>query len=83
MTDEQLADHLERIDRVGYTILEGVVPRDVVAEMAAAFEQLYQSNLDTIRSAPNRGPVRHYTFCLSNLHSINPLSTATPTCSPS
>lgn len=60
MTDEQLADHLERIDRVGYTILEGVVPRDVVAEMAAAFEQLYQSNLDTIRSAPNRGPMRHY-----------------------
>lgn len=60
LTDEQLADHLEKIDRVGYTILEELLPRDAVAEMAAAFEPLYQSNLDTIRDDPNRGPMRHY-----------------------
>ena len=59
-TGEQLADHLERIDRIGYTILEDVVPKDAVAAMAAAFEPLYQSNLDTIRRDPNRGPMRHY-----------------------
>ena len=48
LTDEQIADHLAEIDRVGYTILEELVPKDAVAAMAAAFEPIYQSNLDTI-----------------------------------
>mgnify|MGYP001034100445 CR=1 FL=1 len=60
LTDEQIADHLAEIDRVGYTILEELVPKDAVAAMAAAFEPIYQSNLDTIRGNPNRGSMRHY-----------------------
>jgi ectoine hydroxylase-related dioxygenase (phytanoyl-CoA dioxygenase family) len=60
LTDEQLTEHLEKIDRVGYTLLEDLIPRDAVAEMAAAFEPLYQSNLFTIRTDPNRGSMRHY-----------------------
>lgn len=58
--DDQLTEHLEKIDRVGYTILENLIPRTAVTAMAAAFEPLYRSNLDTIRNNPNRGSMRHY-----------------------
>jgi len=60
LTQGQIAEHVDKIDRIGYTILEGLIAPDVVAEMAAAFEPIYQANLDTIRNDPNRGPMRHY-----------------------
>ncbi len=60
LSDEELSEHLEKIDRVGYTILKNLVPKDAVAEMAAAFAPLYQSSLDTICHEPNRGSMRHY-----------------------
>ena len=56
----QIADHVEKINRIGYTILESVLPDDAVAAMAAAFAPRYQANLETIRNDPNRGPMRHY-----------------------
>lgn len=56
----QIADHVEKINRIGYTILENVIPKDAVAQMAEAFAPLYQANLETIRNDPNRGPMRHY-----------------------
>ncbi|HCL31287.1 MAG TPA: phytanoyl-CoA dioxygenase [Candidatus Latescibacteria bacterium] len=58
--DDQLTEHLEKIDRVGYTILENLIPKTAITAMAAAFEPLYRSNLDTIRNNPNRGSMRHY-----------------------
>ncbi|HCV25770.1 MAG: hypothetical protein CME13_01060 [Gemmatimonadetes bacterium] len=51
---------MDRIDKVGYALLEGHFHRDVAMEMASAFEPIYQANLDTIRNDPNRGPMRHY-----------------------
>ncbi len=60
LTQGQIAEHVDKIDRIGYTILEGLIAPDVVAEMAAAFEPIYQANLDTIRNDPNRGPMRHH-----------------------
>ncbi len=60
LTEQQIADHLAKIDTIGYTILEGLIPKEAIAEMGSAFQPLYQSNLDTIRNDPNRGPMRHY-----------------------
>ena len=56
----QIADHVEKISRIGYTILENVIAQDTVAAMAEGFAPLYQANLQTIRNDPNRGPMRHY-----------------------
>ncbi|MBT3344141.1 MAG: hypothetical protein HN712_13495 [Gemmatimonadetes bacterium] len=60
LSETQLREHVDKIDRVGYTILEGLIHKDVVAEMAAAFDPIYQANLSTIQTDPNRGPMRHY-----------------------
>lgn len=60
LSETEISEHVDRIDRVGYTILEGLIHKDVVAEMADAFNPIYQANLNTIRTDPNRGPMRHY-----------------------
>ena len=45
---------------VGYTILEGCFPKDIVETVARAFAPIWDGHLDIIRTDPNRGPMRHY-----------------------
>ena len=60
LSDVEIAEHIDKLDRIGYTLLKNVIPKEAVAEMAAAFEPVYAENLDTIINDPNRGPMRHY-----------------------
>ena len=60
MTEERIAEHAAWVRQIGYTILEQHLPLDAVAAVAAAFAPVYEDHLDEIRTAPNRGPMRHY-----------------------
>ena len=60
MTDDQIQAHVERVRTVGYTVLRQQLPADLIGQIADAFRPVYESELDTIRTHPNRGPMRHY-----------------------
>ena len=60
MSEEQIAEHAAWVRQIGYTVLEQHLPLDAVAAVAAAFAPVYEDHLDEIRTAPNRGPMRHY-----------------------
>ncbi|MCJ8332030.1 MAG: hypothetical protein HRT89_20155, partial [Lentisphaeria bacterium] len=60
LTADEIAEHIDKIDKIGYTILKNVIPKEAIAEMAAAFEPVWTENLDKIMNDPNRGSMRHY-----------------------
>lgn len=60
MTTEEVQDRVRQVHDVGYTILEGCLPKDIVETVARAFAPIYDGHRDIIRTNPNRGPMRHY-----------------------
>jgi hypothetical protein len=57
---ESILQRAEEVRTRGYTVLRGHIPFDLVAMIAEAFQPIYEANLETIRTNPNRGPMRHY-----------------------
>ncbi len=60
MTAEEIQDRVKQVREVGYTILSGCFPIDIVETMARAFAPIWDGHQDIIRTSPNRGPMRHY-----------------------
>jgi hypothetical protein len=60
MNDGKIRNHVERVRTEGYTILKAHFSKDLITSIAEAFHPIYEANLDTIRTNPNRGPMRHY-----------------------
>lgn len=60
MTAKEIQDRVRQVHEVGYTILEGCLPKDIIETIVRAFAPVYDGHLDIIRTDPNRGPMRHY-----------------------
>ena len=60
MNDDEIRNHVERVRTRGYTHLKAHFSKDLIETIAQAFQSIYEASLDTIRTDPNRGPMRHY-----------------------
>ena len=60
MTAKEIQDCARQVRDVGYTILEGCFPKEIVETVARAFAPIWDGHQDIIRTDPNRGSMRHF-----------------------
>ena len=60
MISKEIQDCARQVRDVGYTILEGCFPKEIVETVARAFAPIWDGHQDIIRTDPNRGPMRHF-----------------------
>ena len=60
MTEAEIESKCEDILTEGFCVLKDLLPRQVIADCARAFEPILEAHIDEISTDPNRGPKRHY-----------------------
>ena len=60
MTEAEIESKCEDILTEGFCVLKDLLPRQVIADCARAFEPILEAHIDEISTDPNRGPNRHY-----------------------